>query len=296
MYKEILNLLKCPKCNGELSLRVEKEESSEIVEGKLRCEGGHHWAISEGVINFASVEQELANNWTEAYEQYEDNDDELGKGISEGNPKNLIILSDEAKKFIIESINKNENEFILDIATGRGALFIEMVKQLKGESQIICTDLSFIVLKYDRLRAKKINPGIKVNYISCDVTNLPFKDNTIDTAVSFFGIANMLDLAADGIKEAKRVLKVGQTLLDSYIIIKEDSVGFKTLKEFCNENKVIGAEEFAIKTGIEKAYIKANFDKIDMVTIGESIGEKSDLDLLPFDGEWFAVVIAESIK
>jgi ubiquinone/menaquinone biosynthesis C-methylase UbiE/uncharacterized protein YbaR (Trm112 family) len=296
MYKEILNLLKCPKCNGELSLTIEKEENSEIVEGKLSCEGGHHWAISEGVINFASVEQELANNWTEAYEQYEDNDDELGKGISEGNPKNLIILSDKAKKFIIESINNKENEFILDIATGRGALFTEMVKQLKGESQLICTDLSFVVLKYDRLRAEIINPEIKVNYIACDATNLPFKDNTIDTAVSFFGIANMLDLAADGIKEAKRVLKAGRTLHDSYIIIKEDSEGFKTLKEFCNENKVIGAEEFALKTGIEKAYIKANFDKIDMVTIGESIGEKSDLDLLPFDGEWFAIVVAECIK
>lgn len=294
MYKEILNLLKCPKCNGELSLTVEKEENSEIVEGKLSCEGGHHWAISEGVINFASVEQELANNWTEAYEQYDD--EEMAKKISEGNPKNLIKIIEKANKFIIESINNNENEFILDIATGRGALFIEMVKQLKVESQIICTDLSFVVLKYDRLRAKKINPEVKVNYMACDATNLPFKDNTIDTAVSFFGIANMLDLAADGIKEAKRVLKAGQTLLDSYIIIKEDSEGFKMLKEFCNENKIIGAEQFSLKTGIEKAYIKANFDSTDMVTIGESIGEKSDLDLLPFDGEWFAVVIAESIK
>jgi ubiquinone/menaquinone biosynthesis C-methylase UbiE/uncharacterized protein YbaR (Trm112 family) len=294
MYKEIHNLLKCPKCNGELSLTIEKEEDSEIIEGKLSCEGGHDWAISEGVINFGSVEQELANNWTEAYEQYDE--EEMGKKISEGNPKNLIKIIDKAKKFIIDNVNDKENEVILDIATGRGALFTEMVKQLKVESQIICTDLSFVVLKYDRLRAKKINPEVKVNYIACDATNLPFKDNTIDIAVSFFGIANMLGLAADGIKEAKRVLKVGQSLLDSYIIIKEDSEGFKMLKEFCNENKIIGAERFALKTGIEKAYSEANFHRLDMVTIGESIGEKSDLDLLPFDGEWFAVVVAESIK
>jgi len=294
MYIEILDLLKCPKCNGELSLTVKKEENSEIVEGKLSCKGGHDWAISEGVINFGSVEQELANNWTEAYEQYDD--EELDKKSSEENPKNLTILSDKANKFIINGINNKENEFILEIATGRGALFKEMVKQLKVESQIICTDLSFVVLKYDRLRAKKINPEIKVNYIACDATNLPFKDNTIDTAVSFFGIANMLDLAADGIKEAKRVLKVGQSLLDSYVIIKEDSEGFKMLKEICKENKIIGAEEFTLKIGIEKAYIEANFDRTDMVTIGESIGEKSERDLIPFEGEWFAVVVAESIK
>jgi ubiquinone/menaquinone biosynthesis C-methylase UbiE/uncharacterized protein YbaR (Trm112 family) len=294
MYKEILNLLKCPKCNGELSLTIEKEENSEIIEGKLSCKDGHDGAIREGVINFGSVEQKFANNWAEAYEQRDA--EEMDKKISEGNPQNLIILGDKAKKFIIDGINNKENEFILDIATGRGALFTEVVKQLKIEAQIICTDLSFVVLKHDRLKAKKMNPAIKVNYIACDATNLPFMDNTIDAAVSFCGIQNMLDLATDGIKEAKRVLKVGHPLLDSYVIIKEDSEGFKMLKEFCNENKVIGAEEFAIKTGIEKAFIEANFDRINMVTIGESIGEKSDLDLLPFEGEWFAVVVAECIK
>lgn len=294
MYKEILDLLRCPKCNGELSLTVEKEENDEIIEGRLSCKDGHDWVIKEGVINFGSVEQELSNNWTEAYEQYDE--EEMDKKISEGVPKNQIIIGDKAKKFIINSFNNKENKFILDIATGRGSLFIEMVKQLKVESQIVCTDLSFIVLKYDRLKAKKINPEARVNYIACDATNMPFKDNTIDAAVSFSGIANMLNLAARGIKEAKRVIKSGHSLFDSYVIIKEDSEGFKTLKEFCEENNVIGAEEFALRSGIERAYIKAEFDNINITTIGESIGEKNEFDLLPFEGEWFAMVVAEGMK
>jgi len=294
VYKEILDLLRCPKCNGELSLTVEKEENDEIIEGRLSCKDGHDWVIKEGVINFGSVEQELSNNWTEAYEQYDE--EEMDKKISEGVPKNQIIIGDKAKKFIINSFNNKENKFILDIATGRGSLFIEMVKQLKVESQIVCTDLSFIVLKYDRLKAKKINPEARVNYIACDATNMPFKDNTIDAAVSFSGIANMLNLAARGIKEAKRVIKSGHSLFDSYVIIKEDSEGFKTLKEFCEENNVIGAEEFALRSGIERAYIKAEFDNINITTIGESIGEKNEFDLLPFEGEWFAMVVAEGMK
>lgn len=294
MYKEILKLLKCPRCNGELSLTVEKEEKSEIIEGKLSCKSGHDWAIREGIINFGSVEQELANNWAESYEQY--NDEEIDKKIREGVPQNIKTISDKAKRFIIDSINNNENEFILDIATGRGVLFTEMVKELKVKSQIICTDLSFVVLKHDRLRAKKINPEIKANYIACDATNLPFKDDTIDTAVSFFGISNMLDLTAVGIKEAQRVLKVGQSLLNSFIIIKENSEGFKTLKEFCKENKIIGADDFTLKIGMEKAHNEANFQKINMLTIGESIGEKCEFDLIPFEGEWFAIVVAECIK
>ncbi|MFR1709533.1 MAG: class I SAM-dependent methyltransferase [Clostridium sp.] len=295
MYKEILNLLKCPKCNGELILAIEKEEDSEIIEGKLSCKDGHQWIISEGVINFGSLEQEFANNWTEAYEEYGD-DDAMDKKLSEGTPQNQIILGDKTKKFIIDSINSRESEFILEIATGRGSLFREMVKYIKGDSQLICTDLSFLVLKHDRLRAKKINPEMKVNYIACDATNLPIKDNSIDTAVSLFGIANMLDLAGKGIKEAKRVLKVGQSLIDSYIIIKENSKGFEALKEFCKYNDVIGAEGFATAAGVEKAYNEAKFNRTNITSIGESIGEKNEFDLLPFEGEWFGMIVVEGIK
>ncbi|MDV8110414.1 class I SAM-dependent methyltransferase [Paraclostridium benzoelyticum] len=294
MYKELLKLLKCPKCNRKLNLIVEKKEHHEILEGKLTCEGGHDWVITEGIINFGSEEQELANNWKESYEEY--NDEELEQQILEMVPQNQIIIGNKAKKFIIDGINNNEGEFILDIATGRGELFREMIKSINTESQIICTDLSFEVLKYDRLRAKKINPEAKVNYIACDATNLPFKDNTIDAIVSFYGIQNMLNLAIDGITEAKRVLKYGKSMFDSYIVIDEGSKGFKTLKEFCEDNKVMGAEEFAIKTGIEKSYTQVHFNRIDIVTIGESIGEKNDFDLLPFEGDWFAMVIAKCIK
>lgn len=289
MYKELLKLLKCPKCNRKLNLIVEKKENHEILEGKLTCEGGHDWVITEGIINFGSVEQELANNWKESYEEY--NDEELEQQILERVPQNQIMIGNKAKKFIIDGISNNEGEFILDIATGRGELFREMVKSINTESQIICTDLSFEVLKYDRLRAKKINPEAKVNYIACDATNLPFKDNTIDAIVSFYGIQNMLNLAIDGITEAKRVLKYGKSMFDSYIVIDEGSKGFKTLKDFCEDNKVMGAEEFAIKTGIEKSYKKVNFNRIDIVTIGESIGEKNDFDLLPFEREWFAILV-----
>lgn len=70
-----------------------------------------------------------------------------------------------------------------------------MLKHLQADSQIICADLSFLVLSHDRIRAKKFNPEARVNYITCNATQLPFKDNSIDTAVSFCGIQNMLNIA-----------------------------------------------------------------------------------------------------
>lgn len=294
MYREILQILRCPKCNEELALITEKEEDSEIIAGKLKCKNNHCWQISEGVINFQSVEQEQFNNWTESYKEYDY--EEMDEKILKGTPKNQKEINEEAKRIIINNINEEENEFILDIATGRGMLFTEMLKELQGKSQILCTDLSFEVLKYDRLKAKKINPKVKVNYIACDATKLPLKDNSIDTATSFFGIANMLNLTLEGIKEANRVLKNGKHFFNAFITIKEDSKGFQSIKQFYKDNNAIEMEKFLLEPAIEKAHSEANFKDIKIITIGESIGEKSELDLIPFEGEWFAVIVVEGIK
>ena len=41
MYREILQILRCPKCKEELALITEKEEDSEIIAGKLKCKNNH---------------------------------------------------------------------------------------------------------------------------------------------------------------------------------------------------------------------------------------------------------------
>lgn len=38
MYKEIIRVLKCPKCNQKLNLTIEKEENTEVIEGRLSCD------------------------------------------------------------------------------------------------------------------------------------------------------------------------------------------------------------------------------------------------------------------
>lgn len=37
MKKELMDILVCPVCNGELQLRVEEENEIEIVAGSLYC-------------------------------------------------------------------------------------------------------------------------------------------------------------------------------------------------------------------------------------------------------------------
>lgn len=37
MKRELMDILACPLCKGELSLTVTKEDGNEIVEGSLQC-------------------------------------------------------------------------------------------------------------------------------------------------------------------------------------------------------------------------------------------------------------------
>ena len=37
MRKDLMEILVCPMCKGELTLTVDKEEGDEVVEGSLHC-------------------------------------------------------------------------------------------------------------------------------------------------------------------------------------------------------------------------------------------------------------------
>ncbi|WP_102400445.1 class I SAM-dependent methyltransferase [Haloimpatiens massiliensis] len=295
MYKDLTSILMCPECGEKLNLFIGKEENDEIVEGKLSCHNNHNWIIKDGVIYFGSKEQEMGNNWEEVY-KYNDYE-EVDKKILEGTPENTKKINNKTIDFIIDKINSDkENKVILDIATGRGMLLTELAKKLSIDAQIICVDLSFNVLKYDRLKLKKINPNLKINYIACDATKLPLKENVIDIAMSFYGIHNMLNKIPEGVMEAKRVLKESKNLLNTAICVKEDSDGYKEAKEWLDSQEIYGAEKFFTEKGFENAHKYAQFKRTNMITIAEDIGQKCKNDILPFEGEWFSVVIAECEK
>ena len=59
MYKEIVEILKCPCCGTDLELITEKEENGEIIEGQLTCAQKHTYKIFAGVIDFGAEEQRI---------------------------------------------------------------------------------------------------------------------------------------------------------------------------------------------------------------------------------------------
>ena len=52
MRQDLMEILVCPLCKGELQLTVDKEEGEEIVDGKLVCsQCGETYTIDDGIPN-----------------------------------------------------------------------------------------------------------------------------------------------------------------------------------------------------------------------------------------------------
>lgn len=289
MYREFISKLRCPKCISELKIKAVTEEIDEIIDGILVCSNDHEWSIHEGVLDFNSEEQDIANNWTEMYKEY---------GYKELDEHIMSMVPDVQKngdkavfEYIIKAIEESKFTSVVDIATGRGMLLVELVKHFGDNLDIVCVDLSHMVLKYDRLKCLEINPNVKINYIACDATNMPLKDNEVDLAVSFCGIQNIGDYAIAGVKDSHRVSCNG--LLNVGITIKDDN---PLLDEISNSLKEAGYDlslDMATESGFRNIH---NLDNLtyEMINVFEGIGGEQKCDLFPIKDHWFAMTIGRT--
>lgn len=107
---------------------------------------------------------------------------------------------------IIRSINPKDTDFVLDIAGGTGEPGFTIASKLKG-GKVMITDLSEKMLEIAKEYAKE--RGINnVETRACDVSELPFADNTFDAISCRFGFMFFPDMLLAA-KEMVRVLKPG---------------------------------------------------------------------------------------
>jgi uncharacterized protein YbaR (Trm112 family) len=58
MKRELMDIIACPLCKGELALAVAEENAGEIVKGSLRCEKcGVDYPIEDGIPNLLPPER-----------------------------------------------------------------------------------------------------------------------------------------------------------------------------------------------------------------------------------------------
>nr|WP_315201728.1 class I SAM-dependent methyltransferase [uncultured Flavobacterium sp.] len=107
---------------------------------------------------------------------------------------------------IIRLLNLKNNAVVLDVAAGTGEPGLTIASHLNG-GKVISTDLAEGMLEVAQENAKK--RGIRnFETIVCDVSELPFTDNTFDAISCRFGFMFFPDMQL-AIKEMARVLKPG---------------------------------------------------------------------------------------
>lgn len=295
MYQDILNVMCCPVCRSGFRLESLELEGDDVTEGSLTCGEGHRYAIRRGVVDFCSKEQTMGNQWSETYKEtdYETLDQEIESTKSESEKRQQESVLDA----VVSEFSDMEQGLVVDIASGRGMLLTKLARTFKAPVHVLAVDLSFEVLKYDRLKVRKINPDLHVTYLACDATALPLKSGVLDAAVSFFGIANMAGIVDQGLQETARVLKPGGKLINTFVLIKEHSKGYDVLSQVCAENQMTGAEKVYLQeesTRLHGAY----FSAADCRIVCEGIKEpmENPVDLLPYPGEWFGYALFKCQK
>ncbi|PJJ07692.1 ubiE/COQ5 methyltransferase-like protein [Flavobacterium sp. 1] len=107
---------------------------------------------------------------------------------------------------IIKLLNLKSDAIVLDVAAGTGEPGLTIASHLNG-GKVISTDLAEGMLEVAQENAKK--RGIRnFETIVCDVSELPFEDNTFDAISCRFGFMFFPDMLL-AIKEMARVLKPG---------------------------------------------------------------------------------------
>lgn len=113
------------------------------------------------------------------------------------------------KKKAIKLAEINDNDIVLDIATGTGDLALK-IKQNFPKSKVFGLDFSHKMLDVAKERAN--NERYDIEFIEGDVLNLPFKDESINKCFISYGIRNV-DSTEKCLQEIFRVLKKNGILI-----------------------------------------------------------------------------------
>ncbi|NEU04788.1 class I SAM-dependent methyltransferase [Clostridium senegalense] len=287
MYKEVEDILVCPRCGSKINIRkIYLKEGEEIIEGTLNCEKNHKFYIKHGIIDFHYKENKNVSNLAQFY--FERDFENINIAIENKTPNNLRNFQNLSKQYMNAIIQKKKYKNVLDIASGRSILLEGMAEKFSHNPNIVSLDLNFAVLKYNRKMIKKINPKAKITYIACDYLNLPFKNSAFDCITSYYGFPNMTQSSPRVMQESYRILRRKGLVLDARILVSDKDEYYNQLKAIATANMNFPNPEIvSVEQLILQIYKKIGFSEFKNEKIGESIGEFNELDIIPMQGQKF---------
>lgn len=139
---------------------------------------------------------------------------------------------------ITKQLHLKDTDIVLDVAAGTGEPGLTIASQLK-EGKVIITDLADDMLVIARENAAK--KGItNVEFLVCDVCELPFTDNTFDAISCRLGFMFFPDMLLAA-KEMVRVLKPGGRVSTSVWNVPEKNFWVTAIMGTINKNMELPA-------------------------------------------------------
>jgi ubiquinone/menaquinone biosynthesis C-methylase UbiE len=137
---------------------------------------------------------------------------------------------------IIRTLKPKDNDYVLDIAAGTGEPGLTIATMLTG-GKVMITDLAEGMLEVARENAAQ--RGIKnIETQVCDVSELPFEDNTFDAISCRMGFMFFPDMLLAA-KEMVRVLKPGGRISASVWNGPEKNLWFTTAMSSVKKNMAL---------------------------------------------------------
>ena len=104
---------------------------------------------------------------------------------------------------------------ILDVGSGVGQIAQHLIKYSDSDAKLTCTDLSHQMLRRARHRLQGRSP----DFVSADISNLPFADESFDCVTCGYVLEHLPD-PQPGLAEVARVLRRGGKL---FLLTTEDT-------------------------------------------------------------------------
>jgi demethylmenaquinone methyltransferase/2-methoxy-6-polyprenyl-1,4-benzoquinol methylase len=108
------------------------------------------------------------------------------------------------RRHVASSLELAPRAHVLDVATGTGALALEIVRASASEVSVTGCDINERMLTVAARRIGKARAGVEL--VHCDAMRLPFGDASFDAATLAFAIDDMPD-REQCVAEIRRVLK-----------------------------------------------------------------------------------------
>ncbi|MFM8005886.1 MAG: class I SAM-dependent methyltransferase, partial [Dolichospermum sp.] len=139
-----------------------------------------------------------------------------------------------------------------------GDLTFRLARRVGMTGKVYGVDFSRNLLNNAQERCKNYYPQLPINWVECDVLNLPFEDNYFDAATMGYGLRNVKNITKS-LQEIYRVLKPGAkaAILDFH---RPNHQQLRAVQKWYLDNCVVPiATNLGLKE--EYAYISPSLDR-----------------------------------